>query len=236
MFSRHSGVSKAPFTSCNVAFTVADNPQDVRENRRRIKESMGGGILLSSRQVHGDKIYLAGNSLPEDQELLGYDAMVSNRPGTLLMIQQADCQAVVLFDPRERVVANIHSGWRGSVLNIIGKTIQLMRDEFAVDPQGILAGISPSLGPCCAEFTNFAAELPEGFHRFQQRPNYFDFWAISQDQLEAAGVKRGNVEIARVCTKCSYDYFSYRREAKTGRFATVIGLAGETQVTNAATS
>jgi copper oxidase (laccase) domain-containing protein len=88
----------------------------------------------------------------------------------------------------------------------------------------LFAAISPSLGPCCGEFVNYHQELPEAFHGYQIRPNYFDFWAISKDQLRDSGVRSEQIEIAEKCTVCEEDYFSYRRDGVTGRFASVIGL------------
>jgi copper oxidase (laccase) domain-containing protein len=99
-----------------------------------------------------------------------------------------------------------------------------MNHAFATKAADLVAAISPSLGPCCAEFVNYLTELPLAFHDYQVRPNYFDFWAISHDQLCSAGVKSENIHTANICTCCNHDYFSYRRERETGRFASVMGL------------
>jgi YfiH family protein len=139
-------------------------------------------------------------------------------------VQQADCQAVLLFDPVKKVVANIHCGWRGSVDNIIGKVIATMTDSFNVNPANLLAGISPSLGPCCAEFINYRTELPSSFWSYQVKPNYFDFWQISKDQLQGAGVNADKIETSSICTACNNDWFSYRRDKATGRFCSVISI------------
>jgi len=63
-----------------------------------------------------------------------------------MMVKVADCQGVLLFDPRRRVAAAIHSGWRGSVQNILGKAVRLMAAEFHCRPADVIAGISPSWG------------------------------------------------------------------------------------------
>lgn len=222
--SRHSGVSPAPYDSLNLSFGVGDADENVRENRQRVKEALGIPVLASAKQVHGDAVWVIDGVLNEDTELPGYDALVTNQPGVALMIQQADCQAVLLHDPVRQVVAAIHAGWRGSVANIIGKTLRIMTERFGTDPADLMAGISPSLGPCCAEFVNYRTELPVEFHSYEVSPSHFDFWAISRDQLVAAGVLSENIEIVRICTKCSPDYFSFRRERVTGRFGSLIML------------
>lgn len=223
-FSRHGGVSQAPFASLNVSYGVGDDPDQVEGNRRLIKENLGLSALVSARQVHGDAIAVIDILAAQDHEYDGFDALITNQPGIGIMIQQADCQAVVLFDPERRVVANVHAGWRGSVANIVARTIQRMTDVFGSNPSRIRAAISPSLGPCCAEFTNFAIELPAAFHQYQVTTNHFDFWAITTMQLQAAGVLAENIQVAGVCTRCDHNYFSYRRTPRTGRCATVVAL------------
>lgn len=224
VFNRHGGISPAPLDSLNASYGVDDDPQQVQENRRRIKEHLGADVLISGQQVHDSNIYVAVKIPQTDEELPGFDAFVTNIPGIGLMIQQADCQAVMLFDPDKKIVANIHCGWRGSVANIIDKTISLMKNRFSCNPTDLLAAISPSLGSCCAEFVNYRNELPAHFHGFQVKPNYFDFQAISRQQLCAAGLKKDNISTASICTVCDTDWFSYRREGTTGRFCSVIGI------------
>ena len=223
-FSRHGGGRKAPYHSRNVGLHVGDVEERVLRNRALLREQLGLARLVSARQVHGDSV-LVVDWLPEaDVELAGHDALVTDQLGIGLMIQQADCQAVMLYDPEHGAVANIHSGWRGSVANIIAKTVAAMISAYGTRPASLLAAISPSLGPCCGEFVNYRQELPEPFYGYQVRPNHFDFWAISRDQLRDSGVRREKIEIAGRCTACEGDYFSYRRDRVTGRFASVIGI------------
>ena len=226
---RHNGTGAAPYDSLNISFGVGDLPQTVRANRELVKQTLGIERLVSTRQVHGGRILTLDQPLSIDQEFNGYDALITRQPGLGLMIQQADCQAILLFDPLTPAVAAIHCGWRGSVLNIIARTIRAMTDAFHTKPAHLRAFISPSLGPCCAEFINYRTELPSAFHRFQVRTNHFDFWQISRLQLSDAGAKPENIDQAGICTACSPDYFSYRRACRmsngiTGRNGSVIAL------------
>ena len=224
IFMRLGGVSPPPFDSLNISRSVGDDFQNVLQNRQRMKESLQLSHLIISEQIHKDKVASIEKPLPEDEELNGYDAMITNVPGVGIMIQQADCQAIMLFDPVRQVVANIHSGWKGSVANIISKTIDKMVADFAINPENLHATISPSLGPCCAEFVNYKTELPVHFTPYMVAPNYFDFWAISKAQLLQTGVKPENIALSKICTMCDHRFYSYRREGKTGRSASVIGL------------
>ena len=227
-FTCQGGVSLHPFASLNVSYYTGDDPENVDKNRHLALQAIGLSDLISVKQVHGERILSAvedhKNTEPE-----GYDAIISNLPGTAILIQQADCQAILLWEPTARVVAAIHCGWRGSVLGIIGKTIARMQQEYGAAAQRLRAVTSPSLGPCCAEFINFPSELPGWMHAYQVRKNYFDFWAISRQQLQQAGVRTENIDCARSCTSCNQDYFSYRRAVRlangiTGRNGSIIGL------------
>ena len=223
-FSRHGGASEAPYHSRNIGLHVGDDEARVLRNRALLKEELGLSRLVSAKQVHGDSI-LNVDWLPDaDVEHVGHDALMTNIPDVGLMIQQADCQAVMLYDPEHGAVANIHSGWRGSVQNIIAKTVAAMTAAYGTRPASLSAAISPSLGPCCGEFVNYQQELPPAFYGYQTQPNHFDFWAISRDQLRDTGVRIEQIEIAGRCTVCDGDYFSYRRDKVTGRFASVIGM------------
>lgn len=228
-FSRAGGVSQGRFASLNLSYHVGDDRHHVAENRRRVKERLEASRLVSSRQVHGDRICLVNSKGSADLEVDGYDALVTAEPDTLLLVQQADCQAVLLHDPVRQAVAAIHCGWRGSVADLIGRTVAVLQLQFQTDPSRLAAFIGPSLGPCCAEFANHRRELPESFRQFQTKPNYFDFWELSAWQLANAGVPAEQIRIQRVCTSCSAEYFSYRRacrngDAVTGRHGSAICL------------
>ncbi|MCK5195776.1 MAG: peptidoglycan editing factor PgeF [Desulfobulbaceae bacterium] len=242
IFTRHGGVSPTPYDALNVSFGVHDDAEHVQKNRAIIQNSLNTETLISAKQVHGTEILVLDKDSTNSHKIIatakrdvldskathelhdGYDAFISNIPGVALMVQQADCQAVLLFDSVQKVVANIHCGWRGSVDNIIGRTIATMTNRFEVNPENLLAGVSPSLGPCCAEFINYKTELPISFWHYQVKPTYFNFWQINKDQLQKAGVQAGNIEISSICTACNTDWFSYRRDKETGRFCSVIGL------------
>ena len=130
------------------------------------------------------------------------DAVISDCPNIGLTISAADCQAVMLYDPSRKVIANIHSGWRGSIQNIIGHTVNKMVDVFGCRAAELFAGIGPSLGPCCAEFINYRDEIPELYWPYRISNNHFDFWAISRDQLIEAGLPGRQIETGGICTKC----------------------------------
>ncbi len=228
-FDRHHGDSLAPFNSLNVSFSLGDKKEYVASNRRKIKQALGISSLVSARQVHGDLLLTVKEVPANDVEQDGFDALITDQRDVGLMIQHADCQAILLHDPVQSAIAAIHCGWRGSVIGIIEKTVQAMSACYRSRPEDITAAISPSLGPCCAEFINHRLELPESFLSFRERDNFFDFWQISRWQLIAAGLLTENIQTTGICTSCSPDFFSYRRAVRrgqgtTGRNCTIIAL------------
>ena len=231
IFTRIGGKSAAPFGSLNVGFTTGDERQLVEENRQLVADALGCSTCIYLNQIHSDRVLvLQGARDKHTLDAAGVqtaDAVVTDIPDLALVIQVADCQPVLLVDPVKKVVANIHSGWKGSISNIIGKCVDAMHDTFGSDPGDILAGIGPSLGPCCSEFVNYTQEIPTHLWPYKNEKNYFDFWRISQDQLTAKGVAPKNITLAGICTRCSADaFFSYRNNNTTGRFAAVIKILG----------
>ena len=231
IFARSGGHSQPPFESLNVCYGVGDTRKNVSANRGVISHTMTTGRLVFVRQVHGCEIaMLSPNRKKRDKanadRAITADAVVTNLDGKNLVIQVADCQAVLLYEPVRRVIANVHCGWRGSVQNIIGRTIEVMKQHFGCHPGRIQAGIGPSLGPCCAEFINYRKEIPMEFWRYKDLNAYFDFWSLSRDQMIQAGMAEINIELSGICTRChTDDFFSYRAARTTGRFAAVIGLS-----------
>jgi YfiH family protein len=228
--SRMGGRSPSPFDGMNLSHGVGDDPEAVAANRNRLRQMTAGGIHVYSCQNHGTTIQtITRESLSRGDAMqtqpVPADALITDVPGIRLLIQTADCQAVMLFDPHRRVVANIHCGWRGSVADIIGLTVARMIGAFGCDPGQMIAAIGPSLGPCCAEFINYQNEIPQQFWRFRVGLHHFDFWRISRHQLISAGLMKDNVHGPGICTRCNpHLFFSYRSARQTGRFAALIGL------------
>ncbi len=223
------GREPVPF---NAGLGCGTPDHDVWRNRQHIVSLMGNGAIgIFARQVHGRKVAVwngQGAGWPQNTDevvRLEGDALVTSTASAVLFIMVADCQPVILVDPVHKAVANIHSGWRGSIQNIIGETIASMTHTFGSKPDQLICGVGPSLGPCCAEFVNYRNEIPQTFWRYRLAQDHFDFWRISRDQLVGAGVPSANIEISGVCTKCNpHLFYSYRKERRTGRFAAVVGI------------
>jgi copper oxidase (laccase) domain-containing protein len=157
------------------------------------------------------------------ETLGGYDAIIGG-PGTNLMVKLADCQGVLLYSPERKVLAMVHSGWRGSALGIVSLAAERMVRAYGADPEGMLAAVSPSIGPCCMEFKSYERDLPPELWRYRVGESfYFDFWAATKDELLRAGLSPSRIEFSGLCTLCGGGFFSHRA-GDTGRFAFMAGL------------
>lgn len=221
--TKAGGVSAGAFAGLNLGSAVGDEPAAVATNLEIVREALGLRRLVWAKQVHGAEVVAVGG------DVLGMageaDGLAIDRPGVGILIKQADCQAVVLAAPTRGVVANLHAGWRGNVLGMARRGVEFLQKRYGVRPDEIHAAVSPSLGPCCAEFVHWRRELGPDFAPYRVGDNHFDLWRVTVDQLVAAGVPAAQIEVSGLCTKCGAEFFSYRREGATGRFGTVVALA-----------
>lgn len=220
---RHGGFSTDSFGSLNLGFSL-DNPienEQVKMNRQKVQKVLGLNNFNDCKLEHGDTIIEITPHISECRPIC--DALSTKQLNISLFITHADCQAALFYDPKNRVIANVHAGWRGNVKNIYEKTVNHMREQYGSKPQNLLVCVSPSLGPQEAEFVHYRSELPEKFWKYQIKPHYFDLWNISKDQLTEAGVLEDHIQIAGISTLSNpKDFFSYRREKVSGRNATFI--------------
>ena len=151
----------------NLGFTDWDSRERVIENRARFLRALGASKmrLAGLRQMHSDVVHRAGPNWASAEAPQG-DALITREKGVLLVMQTADCVPILLADTKNRAVAAIHSGWRGTLRRIAEKTLGRMRMEFGTRPEDVIAAVGPSIGRCCYEVGSdvakeFAAQFPE---------------------------------------------------------------------------
>lgn len=225
---RAGGVSSGVFESLNLGLDVGDSQENLNENYRRFAQALKFNLkeLAFAYQSHSDTV-LAIHDIPKGYNAphRDVDGFITDLTEVPLMVKFADCQGALMYDPVRRVAGAVHCGWRGNVQNILGKCVAEMGIIFGCVAKDIVVGIGPSLGPCCAEFTDPGEELPEFMQKYVNA-RHVDLWKCSFDQLKEAGVKPENIEIARRCTVCeNEEFFSYRGGNKqTGHMGGVIML------------
>ncbi len=148
----------------NLGFTDWDERERVVENRAKFAAAIAAKQmpLVTLRQIHSDVIHIAAVPAADAPKA---DALATRTPGLLLGVQTADCVPILLADTRQRAVAAIHSGWRGTLARIVVKALGRMRMEFGTRPRDVVAALGPAIGRCCYEVgpevaQAFAAQFP----------------------------------------------------------------------------
>ena len=223
---RTGGVSAPPFDTANAGYTRGDDPANVDENRGRIGAALGGPgsdpvEWISLHQVHGARVYpadiagpTAGRPAPEA------DAAVSAESDAVLSVLTADCAPVALVAPG--VIGAVHAGWRGVLAGVLEAAVAEIRQRSAGP---ITAVIGPCIHPECYEFSAadlepIAARLgPEVAGQTADGQMALDLQVAVALALTEVGVT--DITDVGVCTACSADHFSHRRD---GRLHGVTGL------------
>jgi YfiH family protein len=183
---------------------------------------LGFRSIAQLRQVHGNRIIrVEGETPPPHQEA---DALTTDVKELLLMVSVADCAPVFLFDSKSAAIALVHAGWRGIVSGIVSSAISIMQEEYGSAPEDLIAAVGPSLGPCCASFSDPTHELPHRLHAFIGEGNRVDLWAIIDDQLKNSGVREENTEFMKRCTVCYPDEFYSHRRGESERMGAFLGF------------
>ncbi len=182
-------------------------------------------------QIHSDIIHTVVE-LP-DINWMG-DALLTDRPGILLVVRTADCLPVLLVDKKKKVVAAVHCGWRGTKKKLAEKAVKAMSVLYKCERSSLLAALGPCIEQDCYEVGD---EVRESFQDAGIRDDfflsssakkgryYFDLKQANRYQLLKAGMKPENIFSVDLCTYCEESLFSYRRDGlKAGRMVNFIGL------------
>ncbi|TCS71488.1 hypothetical protein EDC61_10934 [Sulfuritortus calidifontis] len=230
MTTRAGGVSQPPYDSLNPASHVGDDPLSVAENRAILRRFLPAEPLWL-KQVHGDRVAEAG----VDAEGTEADAAVARAPNRVCAVLTADCLPVLFCDAAGTVVAAAHAGWRGLAGGVLERTVEAMR----VPPETIMAWLGAAIGPDSFEVGPevrevFMAHDPLAATAFRPAwpgtldaaPHKWlaDIYALARLRLARLGVSR--VYGGGLCTlRDAERFYSFRREPKTGRMASLVWLA-----------
>lgn len=225
--TRLGGISQGSLSSLNLGRSRNDQPACVRENYRRFGDALGTSLdqIVMCQQVHSDTVRVvteedAFTDLYEPTRFEG-DGLITNCPGLTLAVFYADCIPVLLYDPVCRVIAAIHSGWRGTSLGIAENAVMQMRQTFGSRPETILAAIGPGIGPCCFETHDdvpnaMLQTLGDSISPFiaPQLGGKFqvDLKRIIAHRLQSIGLLSKHISISDLCTGCHLDLFWSHRK------------------------
>jgi YfiH family protein len=219
--TREGGVSEAPFDSLNLGDHVDDRPEAVAENRRRLTDhfSIQPAWL---QQVHGIAVAHADPGI-----VATADASWTATPGIACAAMTADCLPALFCDRAGTRVAAAHAGWRGLAAGVLEATL----DTLDVPAGDVLVWLGPAIGPKAFEVGPevrevFIKQLPQAAEAFLPSDNagkfMADIYLLARLRLAERGVTA--VYGGGFCTVTDPRFFSYRRAARTGRFASLIWL------------
>ena len=222
--TRYGGVSRGEFSSLNLGSNRGDNPEDVRENYRRVCALMGAGIddCAVTKQVHGNTVrvvteadrHVCMSNVPYEA-----DGLVTNTRGLPIMCFVADCVPALLCDGENSVIAAVHCGWRSSAADILGETVKKMC-ALGARPESIHAAMGAAIGRCCFETDDDVPQAVEKyldgdteglFDRRADGKTMVDLRAANARRLIQLGLKAENIDLSQECTMCSHEkYWSHR--------------------------
>ena len=222
--TRVGGCSSSPYESLNLGDHVGDEPARVRRNRKYLMQRLG---LVSEppwlQQVHGCEVVVCGQTGPAPQA----DAITAAAPGEVCAVLTADCLPVLLCDRSGKQVAAVHAGWRGLQAGVIESAVA----SFGESRDRILAWLGPAIGP---EAFEVGSEVRDAFVRSHPRdeqafsPGRNNRWMADIYQLARNRLKQCDVSFVGGGEYCTHSdperFFSYRREGRTGRMASLIWI------------
>jgi YfiH family protein len=227
--TRKGGASPPPYDTLNLSSENGDRKNHVTQNMNRIAEAFhfDPGRLILLNQMHQDQILLLRESLITLPSSLEYDAVITNFPNIFLGILTADCLPIFIVDQKKKVIAAVHSGRQGTALHITTKVLKKMKVEFGCLSEDLLIGLGPSIGPCCYEIDEKVFELEwEPFSVYRRKGKWMvDLGQINVAQIKKEGIQEEQISWINLCTSCHKDlFFSYRKEGRTGRQLSFIGI------------
>ena len=240
--TRLGGVSTGTLESLNIGMHRGDTEENVAENYGILGKTIGFDPknLVLTWQIHTDVVRRVTKADHAGFDHRGYpqcDGLITNDPGTALVVFTADCTPILFHDPVSGAVGACHAGWRGTAADIAGKTVAAMCREFGCLPGNVSAAIGPNLGACCFETD---ADVPEAmaetfgpavweYIRPIGNKFYVNLKAINALALRRAGVN--HIEISTDCTRCNpHKYWSHRFHGPTRGSQGAIILCKEAKV------
>ena len=235
--TRLGGVSKGCWATMNISTTRGDDPEDVRENQRRIAGAIGvqPEDMTFTNQTHTTNVAVV-KARDRGKRFQETDGMITDVPGICLVTFYADCVPLYFVDPVKKAIGLSHSGWRGTVGKIGKVTIELMQKTYGSDPEDIIAAIGPSICRDCYEVSgdviqqfreNFdEAYWPELFYKKENGKYQLDLWRANERIFTEAGIREDHIAVTNVCTHCNPDIlFSHRTTGdKRGNVSAFLAL------------
>ncbi|MEZ4357042.1 MAG: peptidoglycan editing factor PgeF [Eubacteriales bacterium] len=235
---RKGGVSSGSFDSLNFSFKRENNHDNVLSNYNILADLLDldtqSFVLVNgdhtSRVVYVDED-VKGMGISRENLMSVSDGMTTDKQDLVLTSTHADCVPVYFLDPTKPAISITHAGWRGTYAHIVLKTIDMMQEKYASNPEDILVAVGPCIGKCCfkvgADVADmFKNEFGEDVISLKEGNKYVDLISCIVDDLIDFGILEEHINVANMCTCCKEeDFFSHRRDnGITGTMLAAISL------------
>ena len=214
----HSGITLTQINSnpIGASFAVSKvgkkyNVESIELAQQQFSSLLGvqRNQLQFLEQIHSDTIHIVNEWTP----YLKGDAIITPSKELVLCISVADCVGITLFDYEHTIIAGVHSGWRGTTSNIVGKTVQTMINTYGTNPTKLLAYISPSASQRMYKVQNDVSSLFDEKYVCKIEENILlDVKMNVFDQMVDIGIQRKNIECDNSCTISNPQFHSFRRD------------------------
>ena len=211
------------------------NQEKAKKSYKEIKKLLGFDNIIKTKQKHTDIVEIIEDGNEEFEQV---DGLITAKNKMALSTLAADCTSILLFDPTKNIIANVHSGWRGTEKGIIGKTIRIIKEKYNTNPADIISCICPSIRLCHFEVEEDVKDIFKNKYGYlknidqiiikgqKDRKYYIDTVEINKQIMLEEGLKHSNIIDSNICTVCNKDlFYSYRGDNhNTGRNAAIIEL------------
>jgi YfiH family protein len=224
-FSTKKGGTSPPPYYMNLSTNVGDKKENVLKNRNIFFKTLGikHENVSTQNQIHSTNIcYISKPEYVEDN-----DGLYTDKKNNFLAISGADCITIFLYEPGKKVVAGVHSGWKGTKEKILTKMVTELQKRFSIETTKLVAYIGPSI---CQEHYEVGEDIANMFNEeikvFKNGKYYLNLKSDNVDQLLKLGVRKYNIEVSEYCTYNEKDLFhSHRRDkGNSGRMFGLIGM------------
>lgn len=232
---RFGGQGRPSSAAFRLSYDDGDDPQAVKSNWCELKLAIGlrDISIITAKQVHGDTVLRVSRG---DGKLVGVgDGLMTDVPNLCMGVMTADCVPILFVEPARKIAAAVHAGWRGTAAGIAKRTVASMKEVYGIDSAALHVAMGPSIGPCCYEVgpeveEQIAAHWREelkGAWRPEGVKGRLDLRALNEAQLLGAGIPHTQISKIGPCTACHIgDFYSYRKEGKSGHQLSFIGWRG----------
>ena len=200
------------------------------ENYIKLCNAIGADYqkLVYSNQLHTDKVEAIEEVKDFEQEKKQVDGLCTATKGITISTINADCILFLFYDPIKNVIANVHSGWKGTLHRIVIKTVQKMTQEYGCEPKNIICCISPSIRKCHfevesdvkdlfeKEFTDIELSSETIEETVTGQKWHIDTVLINKILLKRAGILEENIIDSKLCSVCNKEQIHSYRVEKDG--------------------